>query len=102
MSSTFIIEDFQPIVRNTLRGFARVRVPSGMIFHDVAIHQKDGATWAAPSSKPMVGRDGTAIKAADGRISYSPVVSFANKELRDRWSAAVIAALQARYPDALA
>jgi hypothetical protein len=33
---SFIIEDFTAVVRNTLRGFARVRTPSGMVLHDVA------------------------------------------------------------------
>jgi hypothetical protein len=38
MSAAFVIEKFAPVIRNTLRGFA-VRMPSGMVLHDVAIHQ---------------------------------------------------------------
>ena len=102
MSSGFIIEEFTAVVRNTLRGFCRVRLPSGMVLHDVAIHQKNGKAWASPSSKPMIGRDGTVMGTADGKIQYTSVVSFTSRELHDRWSAAVIEALLARYPDALA
>ena len=80
------IEEFNLLVRNSLRGFARVRLPSGMVLHDVAIHQKDGSAWASPASKPQLGRDGNVIRDTNGRIQYSPVVSFASRELRDRFS----------------
>jgi hypothetical protein len=101
MSNTFVIEDFVPVLRNTLRGFARVRTPSGMVLHDVAIHQKNGSSWASPASKPIIGREGTVIRDADGKAQYAPVVGFTTREVRDRWSAAVIDALLARYPEAL-
>jgi hypothetical protein len=97
----FVIEEFSPVTRNTLRGLARVRTPSGMVLHDVAIHQKNGEAWASPASKPMIGRDGTIVRDTAGKVQYAPVVTFTSKELRDRWLAAVIDALLARYPEAL-
>jgi hypothetical protein len=99
--SAFVVEDWTPVQRNTLRGFARVRTPSGTVFHDVAVHQKNGSTWASPASKPMISRDGTVMRDAAGKVQYSPVVGFASRETRDRWSAAVVNALLARCPDAL-
>ena len=33
-----IVEDWKPVGKNTLLGFCRVRLPSGMILHDVAVH----------------------------------------------------------------
>ena len=36
-ATDFVMEDFSPVIRNTLVGFARVRMPSAMILHDVAI-----------------------------------------------------------------
>lgn len=48
------------VAKNTLRGFAKVRTPSGIIHHDVAHYVKDGAAWASPASKPIV--IGTACK----------------------------------------
>jgi hypothetical protein len=97
----FVVEDFTSVTKNTLRGFARVRTPSGIVFHHVAIHKRDDATWASPASKPQLNRDGVQTKGTDGKGLWVPVVSFASKELRDRFSAAVIAALRDRYPDAL-
>jgi hypothetical protein len=31
-----VVEEFKPVVKNTLRGFVRVRMPSGMIFQSFA------------------------------------------------------------------
>jgi hypothetical protein len=96
-----VIEEFKPVTRNSLRGFARVRMPSGVIFHDVGLYQKDGERWALPPSKPILGRDGTQIKRA-GKPAYQPVVSFVSKEARDRFSGAIVAAVEASHPEAFA
>jgi hypothetical protein len=96
-----IIEDWKPLHRYSLLGFARVRMPSGVIFHDVSVHRSNASFWASPAAKPQIGRNGTQLRARDGKGLFVPVVSFATKELRDRFSAAVITALQAAHPEAL-
>jgi hypothetical protein len=100
--SPFIIEDFRKVERNTLRGFARVRTPSGIVFHDVAIHQQGEAAWASPASKPLLNRDGQQMKDASGKAQWVPLVTFTSRELRDRFSAATIDALRISHPDVLA
>jgi hypothetical protein len=94
-----IIEEFTRVERNSLVGFATVRAPSGLIFHDVSIHRKDGKWWASPASKPMLGRDGVQIKDAAGKAKWSPVVSFTSRDVRDKFSAAIIEALKAARPE---
>lgn len=98
----FVIEEFTPVIRNTLRGFARVRTPSGMLLFDVAIHEKNGRAWVSPASKPMLSRDGTVMRDAANKIQYSPVVGFTSRELRDRFSYQVVAAVRTSHPEALA
>lgn len=97
----FVIENFVKVERNTLRGFAKVRTPSGIIFHDVAIHHQADAAWAAPASKPLLNCDGQHMKDASGKAQWAPIVSFISKELRDKFSAAVIDALRISHPDVL-
>jgi hypothetical protein len=101
MTPSITIEEFNPFLKNSLIGFCRVRMPSGLIFHDVSVHQQGDSAWASPSAKPQVGRDGTHIK-KDGKPQHSRVVSFASKELRDKFSDAILGALRAAYPEALA
>lgn len=100
-ATAFIIEEFVPVARNTLRGFARVRMPSGMIIADVAIHVRDGRAWASPPSKPMLDRSGVQMKGNDGKPLWTPIVSFTSRALRDRLSDSVVAALRQSHPHAL-
>jgi len=97
----FVVESFTPMAKNTLIGFATVRTPSGMVFHDVGVHRQGGSMWASPASKPMLSRDGMQMRDAAGKARWSPIVSFADKRTRDRWSAGVIEALRQQYPEAL-
>lgn len=97
-----IVEDWKPLGRNTLLGFCRVRLPSGMILHNVAVHTKNGKFWSTPSSKPRLGRDGLQMRdPTTGKLLWSPIVSFEPNSVRDRFSAQVIEALRRAFPDAL-
>src|ERR1700692_4197319 len=66
---------------------------SGMILHDVAVHRNGDDTWASPPSRPILARDGTQIRGADGNQQYSPIRSFASR-LRDRFGPAIVDALR--------
>jgi hypothetical protein len=94
-----VIEDFTPVIKASLRGFARVRMPSGTIYHDVGIHQSDDTWWAIPASKARIGRDGMQLKDPAGKLLWSPVVTFVSTELRTKFSEAVIAALRKAHPE---
>ena len=100
--STVVVEDFRALAKNTLRGFARVRLGSGMVLHDVAVHVRDDKLWVSPAGRPAIGKDGTQMRGADGKPLYNPCVSFTDKATADKFSAAVIAALRLSHPEALA
>ncbi|MGD0107539.1 MAG: hypothetical protein ABSC06_26395, partial [Rhodopila sp.] len=102
VTSPYAYQKASWLVPASLRGFARVALPSGMILHDVAIHIAGTTAWASPSSKAMLGRDGATMRDSSGKVRYVPVVSFASKETRDRFSMGVIEALRLAYPDVLA
>jgi hypothetical protein len=86
---------------NALRGFAEVRLPSGMILHDVGIYIDSGRAWASPPAKPMLDRSGTVMRDDRGKVRYVPIITFATKELRDKLSASIIEAIRLSHPDAL-
>ena len=92
---------WRPMRKNSLLGFAKVELPSGMILTDVAIHITDRGAWASPPSKPMIGPDGVALKDDAGKIRYLPVIEFKSKEIRSRFSIGVIEGLRAAHPEAL-
>jgi hypothetical protein len=102
MSSPFFqIDEFTPVIEKTQVGLARVRLPSGLILHDVAIHKRNGTAWAIPPSKPVLDRNGVQVKDVTGKPLCVPVVTFASPEKCDRFSAAVIDAVRAAHPRVL-
>jgi hypothetical protein len=98
------LDSFKVLHRNTLRGFAVVIIePLGLRIDDVHVHSSDaGVAYAILPSKPQVKPDGTVLRRDDGRIAYAPILKFTTREASDRFSTAVVAAVQARYPEALA
>jgi hypothetical protein len=97
------IIDWKPLRKNSLLGFAKVELPSGMIIADVTILNGERGPWASPPSKPMIDRDGVAMKdQKTGKLRYSPFIEFTSRELRDRWSASIIEAMRAAHPEVFA
>jgi DNA-binding cell septation regulator SpoVG len=100
--SIFRILDWRPLRKNSLLGFAKVELPSGMIIADVTVLTGTNGPWASPPSKPMIGSDGTVMKdSTTGKIRYSPIIEFTSKQVRTRFSDAVIEAVQQSHPEAL-
>jgi hypothetical protein len=100
--SAVTISDWKPRQSGTLRGFCTAHLPSGMILHEVGIHTRNGSWWAAPTSKPMLSREGTALRDESDKIRYAPIVSFNTKQTRDRLSHAVVDALRRAHPEVFA
>ena len=64
-----------------------------MVISGVAVHERDGQVWASPPSKPLLDRD--------GKLRWSPIVGFVDRQTQTVWSDAVVAALRASHPEAL-
>jgi hypothetical protein len=95
-------EDWRVIRRNSLRGFAKVRFPSGLIISEIAVHAAgDGRFWASPPARQMVGSDGHVLRDSNGKPRWQPVIEFVDKGRRDAWSASVIQSVADAYPTAL-
>lgn len=87
--------------RNTLRGFATIKLGASLKINDVTIHRhENGQTWASFPSKPVLMPDGTAKKGDNGKPMYIPILEWDSKAARDRFSESVIAALEKEHPGA--
>ena len=96
------IIEWKPLVRNSLRGFATVRLRNGLSIADVSVHSSHGKSWASLPSKPVLDREGMHQRDRDtGKGRYVPILSWPNKDTADRFSAAVIEALAAAHPRAM-
>lgn len=99
---TVSCSEFRPLHRNTLRGFAAIRIAElKLTIHDVALHQHpNGARWAAMPSKPMIDRNGVAKRGAEGKIEYVTLFEFEGRGVRDAFSQAVVRAVLELDPHA--
>jgi hypothetical protein len=93
--------DFKPLCKNTLRGFAVVKIEQmRLVMREVAIHAKADSAWAQLPSRPWV-KDGRVVTNDDGKVQYSPLLEFDSAAVRTAFSAAVIRAVLAFDPSAL-
>jgi hypothetical protein len=84
--------------KGVLRGFCDVRLPNGFTFKDCVVCESNGKRWATLPSKPMVGADGTALRTAEGKLRYSPVID-APKDLQRTFSDRVVKLIGDQWPD---
>jgi hypothetical protein len=86
---------FRAFSKNTLVGFAKICIRElHLVIHDVALHQKGDARWAALPAKPQM-RDGAFVSDDNGKIAYFPILEFETRETREAFSAAVWRAVEA-------
>jgi hypothetical protein len=94
--------DFKPVRRNTLVGFAKVRIGRTLIFNDVPVNISQGRRWASLPSKPLIDREGQALRDLSGKVRYQPIAEWTDRDVRDAFSDAVCDAVERDYPDAFA
>ena len=91
---------FKSVRKNTLRGFAEVRLPNQLIISDIVVGEANGRQWALLPWKPLVDRAGNLRRDDAGKIRYSPVVEWGSPALRDEFSKRVVALVRAQHRDA--
>ena len=102
MSNSFTATNWKPLRKGALVGFVSVSMPSGLVIHEISVLETNGRFWASPPSKPMIDRHGVAMIDDNGKRRFAPIIEFADRDTRARWSDAVIAALRTAEPEALA
>jgi hypothetical protein len=79
------ISDWRPLDRNTLKGAFTVVLPSGLIIHDVMVHEKNGERWLSFPAKEW--------EDARGNRQFARFIGFADRATSDRFRDQVLAAL---------
>ena len=71
---------WKPMDRNTLKGFATVRLGCSLSITDVAVHSANGKRWASLPSKPVVDREGIIKKTDAGKTQYVPLLTWLDRQ----------------------
>jgi hypothetical protein len=95
-----VLVDWKPVRRGMMRGFAKVLLGRSLMIADVVVHSRDGKAWAQLPTKPLV-VDGKHARDSNGRPRYQPLLEWASDTARNRFSAAVVAAVREADPGAL-
>jgi hypothetical protein len=97
-----VLLDWKPLAKGSLRGFARVKLGATLVINDIPVLISNGRAWASLPSKPLVGKDGVAIRDGSGKQRYAPILEWSIRESSDRFSSAVVDAVRRDYgPNAL-
>lgn len=83
----FRVLDWKPLQRATLQGFFSITTPSGLIIKDLSLHQRGEDRWVSFPGKPF--------KKADGSAGYINLVDFESKDLRQKFQALALHAIDA-------
>jgi hypothetical protein len=98
-----MITDWKARESGTLRGFFTAQLTSGLVLHELMLHERDGNWWISFPSKPMLGADGAALRDDSGKVRYStPLISFTNRRAKDRLTDQLLAALRLAQPQVFA
>ena len=89
--------DWRPFRRNSLLGFASVRV-GALVIRDVTLHSSNGKRWVGLPAKPRLASGGEVMKDERGKIVYTPVLEWSRRETADRFSCAVIDEVEREHP----
>ncbi len=84
---------YKQLVRGSLLGFADLQLDNGLILLSCSHHTSNGKQWVNPPSRPQLDAARQVMTDAAGITRYAPVVAFADKAIRYRWSDAAVAAV---------
>jgi hypothetical protein len=106
MMPSFRLNDFRPLAKNSLLGFASGRLDCGdglaLDLADLTIHRRDGKAWVGWPARPLIDRDGHTLRGENGKVRYSPpLVRPADCKVAARIEAAILAAVRLAHPDVL-
>jgi hypothetical protein len=91
---------FKPIIKGSLRGFATVELPIGLVIEECPVLVGLHGAWAALPSKPVLDREGRQAK-PDGKPQYAAIMKWRDRELQNRFSQAVVDLVRDYDSDAL-
>jgi len=95
-----ILREWRAYGSGAIRGYARVELDIGLAIPRIKVLVGTNGPFVLMPEQPVL-RDGKPKKCANGKPSYHPSVSWKDRKTADKFSAAVIALLLKKYPDAL-
>jgi hypothetical protein len=95
------VEHFKPLRSGSLRGFLDVTIPEwGLQVREITAHESYGKRWIGLPARPRIDCHGHVHRDGRGKVLYTCVLQFVDRDASAAFSAQVIAALDETYPHA--
>jgi DNA-binding cell septation regulator SpoVG len=82
----FTVKDWRPFSKNTLVGFVSLELPSGLIIHNVMLHERGDSRWVSMPAREYQ---------KDGERSWVPLIEFADRDCRESFQRLALEAIDA-------
>jgi DNA-binding cell septation regulator SpoVG len=79
--------EWRECIKNTLRGFFTLTLPSGIVIHGCQLHEKNARRWIGLPARPYTKDDGT--------TAYARIIEFISADLHQKFQAAALGAVDA-------
>ncbi len=91
---------WKPFERNTLQGFADLWLRAARLnIRGCAVHQKNAKRWVQLPARPQLDKDRNLVRDPhSGKIEYTKILSFEDRQHADTFREEAIAALMKREP----
>ncbi|MGI9073938.1 MAG: hypothetical protein ACR2JB_22075 [Bryobacteraceae bacterium] len=81
----FTASEWKPLEKNTLRGFFKISMPSGLVIKDCMLHESNGSRW--------ISLPGKSYSKPDGSKDFVNIIDFASKTARNKFQTAALTAV---------
>jgi len=85
MPEEIVIGNWRPCSKRSLVGFFSAKLPSGMVLHDLMLHERNGSRWISFPAREWVN--------GGGEKKYVRLVEFTDRATADRFRDAVLSSL---------
>jgi DNA-binding cell septation regulator SpoVG len=93
---------WKPLRKGALRGFASIRIGRALIVHDCPVLAGiNGRCWATLPRRPVLDGESRHRRDDRGKPVYSQIAEWSERDMRERFSDAVVAAVQREHADDL-
>lgn len=91
-----------PMLRNSSHSYCDIRLPIELPIHDIPVPQANSKAWASLLAKAILCAEGSAKRdGPTGGVRYVPILGCADRSTSDRFSAAVVDAIEAKHRGAV-
>ncbi len=100
---TMILRAWRPIgSAGSLRGFADLELPIGLVIFDCPIHVSHGRPWAALPGRPVIDKAGRHAEdpSGSGKRAWVPMAQWRDRDIAARWSDRVVELIRGADPGA--